>query len=229
MATEMASSSSNQAVRKDISLPGVLPPGYTMAVTIRSTWAILMARHTGSRKILFGETRLGRNIPAVKGVEAMRGPTIATVPVLLDIDREQTVASVLDSVRETGIKVEAFEHVGLQNISRVSEDGRAACGFQTLLVVQKSEGHEGVAEGEELILELDDTIDDLRNFNSYHMTIVFNQTSRGLVVDAVFRESVISTDLVEHLLLQFESILEGLCNAPAGPQSGSLTWQRGPT
>ncbi|MCJ1350610.1 MAG: hypothetical protein MMC33_000591 [Icmadophila ericetorum] len=193
--------------RKDIVLPQVLPPGYTMAVLLRSAWAILMARHSSGESVLFGEIRLGRSVP-VKGVEMMRGPTIASVPVLVHIDREQTVKSLLDSVRETSIQMQEFDHLGLQNIARISEDARAACNFQTLLVLQENEDR---MIADDWIFKVDDTIDDIRNFNSWNLLIVFHRNSKGLVAEALFRESAISANLVELLLHQVQSLFHSLC------------------
>lgn len=197
--------------RKDIFLPQVLPPGYTKAVLLRSAWAILMARYTGGERVLFGEIHMGRNIP-VKGVEIMRGPTIASVPILVQMDREQTVGSLLDSIRETSIQMQDFYHLGLQNISRIDENARAACNFQTILVLQENE--DKMAD-DDLIFEVGDTIDDIRNFNSWSLMIIFHQSSRGLAAEAVFRKAAISADLVELLLQQVQSILHSICALPA--------------
>lgn len=202
---------SSRTTRKDIILPQVLPPGYTMAVLLRSAWAILMARYTGGERILFGEIHLGRNIP-VKDVEIMRGPTIASVPILVQMDREQTVGSLLDSIRETSIQMQDFDHLGLQNIARIDENAKAACKFQTILVLQENEDK---VVDDDSIFEVDNTIDDIRNFNSWSLMIVFRQNSSGLAAEAVFREAAISADLVELLLQQAQSILHSLCTLPA--------------
>ena len=202
---------SSCTTRRDIVLPQLLPQGYTIAVLLRSAWAILMARYTGGERVLFGEIHLGRNIP-VKGVEFMRGPTIASVPILLQMDREQTIGSLLDRVRETSIQMQDFEHLGLQNIARIDENARAACNFQTLLVFQ---GNEDTMVDGDSIFEVDGTIDDIRNFNSWSLMIVFHQNSRGLTAEVVFREAAISADLITLLLQQAQSILHSLCALPS--------------
>ncbi|KUI70375.1 Nonribosomal peptide synthetase 8 [Cytospora mali] len=216
--TKSTSPSSSCTLRKQLMLPQVLPPGYTTAVLIRCAWAILMARHANCEKVLFGETRLGRNVP-IGGIEVMRGPTIATVPVLLDVRRGQTIGCFISEVREKGMEMQTFEHLGLQNIRRLSEDGKAACGFRTLLVFQ--DGNDTVAEND-CIFEIDESMDDIRNFHSYPMTIVFNRIAGGIVAEAIFEDPVISAGLVEHLLQQVESIFRTLCEAPGGDKLAQL-------
>ncbi|MCJ1312550.1 hypothetical protein MMC25_006224 [Agyrium rufum] len=196
--------------RKDIELPQVLPPGYTLGVLLRTTWSILMARHTESESILFGEIRFGRNIP-IEGVERIQGPTIALVPIFVHVNREQTVGALLNSIRETDIQMQEFDHLGLQSMSRLSEDAKAACKFQTLLVLQE---HEDKIDAENSIFRLDNTIDDIRNFSSWGMMIVFHRKRNGLVAEAVFNECAISADLVELLLQQTQAILSSLCAMP---------------
>ena len=196
--------------RKDIELSDSMPSGYTTAVLLRSAWAVVMARHTGGESVLFGEMRLGRNIP-IKEVQTMRGPTIAAVPVLIHIDREQSAKTLLDHVRDTTTRVQDFDHFGLQNISRINEDTKAACKFQTFLVIQDNEEKSNASNS---IFKVYNTIDDIRNFNSWNLMIIFNRNSRGLVAEALFEESVISAEQVDVLLDQTQSILRGICALP---------------
>jgi amino acid adenylation domain-containing protein len=195
--------------RREFALPKALPSGYPTAVLLRASWAVLMARHTGGETVLFGEMRLGRNVP-IKGIEMMRGPTIASVPVLVHMDREQTIRTLLDNAREMSILMHDFEHLGLQNIARISEDAKAACNFQTLLVIQENEDS---TSADDLIFHIDDTIDDVRNFNSWELMIIFQQNGKGLVAEALFRDSAITGDQVDFLLQQTDSIFHSLCTS----------------
>ncbi|KAK1914088.1 hypothetical protein P3342_007334 [Pyrenophora teres f. teres] len=56
------------------------PSDITMSTLIRAAWALLASSYTSSDDVVFGATVTGRNAP-VAGIEAMAGPTIATVPV----------------------------------------------------------------------------------------------------------------------------------------------------
>ncbi|KAF3484388.1 uncharacterized protein GIQ15_03712 [Arthroderma uncinatum] len=212
-----ASSEPTSILCKDIRLPTTLPPGYTVADLLRAAWAMLMSRQGGDA-VLFGEMRLGRNV-TLSGVEQMRGPTIAAVPVLLSIDRKETVGSFLSRVHGNSLDMSEFEHLGLQNIARLSNDAKAACNFQTLLVLQ---GHVNSAAVAESIFHVDDTLDDIRHFNSWALMLVFKRSPSGFVSHAVFRESAVSSHLVELLLQQVQSLFQDLCTMPLDTPVESL-------
>ncbi|QKX62712.1 uncharacterized protein TRUGW13939_09873 [Talaromyces rugulosus] len=205
----LVGNSVNSLTRKEFDLPRIIPPGYSPAVLLRAAWAIVMARHTSSEAVVFGETRLGRNVP-VKDMEKIPGPTIASAPILLNVDREQAIKSLLDTVREDGIQMQEFEHLGLQNISRVSDDARAACNFQTLLVFLEAEDR---VDGDS-IFRVDDTIDDIRNFNNNHLLIYLSLTRTSLVTQAVFREHAVSRGYVDLVLNQLHSTFSAICDLP---------------
>ncbi|GKZ63335.1 nonribosomal peptide synthase [Aspergillus niger] len=188
--------------------PSHLPPGYTIATLLRSAWAILMARQTSGESILFGEVRIGRHIP-LPNIESIRGPTIAAVPVLIQIGRDDSVTTFLQRMRDNSIEMQAFEHLGLQNIARLSRDARAACKFQTCVVFQEHSTWDATEQGG--IFEFDDSIDDVRNFNSWNLLVVFTRRGGELMAEAVFGESALPRATVNMLLRQALSIFHGLC------------------
>ncbi|CRG85572.1 nonribosomal peptide synthase, putative [Talaromyces islandicus] len=217
MPISAAESQIDNTIRKEFAMPNIVPPGYSPAVILRAAWAAAVARYTGDESVLFGETRLGRNVP-VSGIDKLLGPTIASVPLLVHIDREQTIGSLLYAIREDGLQMQPFEHLGLQNISHISEDTKAACKFQTLLVFL--ENAEDVDSSS--IFKIDETIDDIRNFNSYYLLVYFTLNQKGLVAQAVFKDSAISSGQVEFLLEQVQSIFSKLCESPLDTPLRSL-------
>ncbi|VUC29699.1 unnamed protein product [Clonostachys rosea] len=110
----------------------------TAANIIRTTWAILVSGYTGSNDVVFGATVTGRQTPLI-GIERMAGPTIATVPVRVILDPEETLGTNLYNVQMQAVDMIPFEQTGLQRISHVSLEAREASHFQTLLVVQPVE------------------------------------------------------------------------------------------
>ncbi|KAE8822095.1 hypothetical protein PTNB85_10525, partial [Pyrenophora teres f. teres] len=96
------------------------PSDITMSTLIRAAWALLASSYTSSDDVVFGATVTGRNAP-VAGIEAMAGPTIATVQ--CDVQQQAT-------------EMIPYEQTGLHETAKVSADARHACSFQTLLIVQ---------------------------------------------------------------------------------------------
>lgn len=196
----------DKAIRKEFVFPNALPPGYSPAVLLRAAWVIVMARHTGGERVLFGETRLGRNV-SVEGIDTLVGPTIASVPILASVNREQTVSSFLAHIRDIGLEAQDFEHLGIQNIRRISEDAKAACSFQTLLVFLENQ------EGDSLF-HVDETMDDIRNFNSYYLLLYFSLDKNHFAIEAVFKDFAIDQGMVELLLDQINVVLSSFSTLP---------------
>jgi amino acid adenylation domain-containing protein len=200
----------DKVIRKEFVFPDVLPPGYSPAVLLRAAWAIVMARHTGGESVLFGETRLGRNV-SLEGIDTLVGPTIASVPILASVNRDQTVSSFLTHIRDIGLEVQNFEHLGIQNIRRISEDAKAACSFQTLLVFLENE--DSVDSGS--LFHVDETMDDIRNFNSYYLLLYLSLSKNHFAIQAVFKDLAIDQGMVELLLDQINVVLSSFSTLPS--------------
>lgn len=192
----------DKVIRKEFVFPDVLPPGYSPAVLLRASWAAVMARHTGGESVLFGETRFSRNF-SLEGIDTLVGSTIASVPILANVNREQTVSSFLTQIRDIGLEIQNFEHLGIQNIRRISEDAKTACSFQTLLVFLENEDR---VDGSTLF-HVDETMDDIRNFNSYYLLLYLSLTKKHFVIEAVFKDFAVDQGMVELLLDQMNVVL----------------------
>ena len=72
----------------------------------------------------------------------MPGPTFTALPVRLQVERDCTIAELLRRTQKEATEAIPFEHLGLQNISKLSDDAETACAFQTLLLVQPAAGKE---------------------------------------------------------------------------------------
>ncbi|KAJ5414300.1 non-ribosomal peptide synthetase [Penicillium cosmopolitanum] len=112
----------------------------TLSTIIRGALAIVISRHTQSSDITFGATVSGRHA-LVTGIEEIVGPTIATIPIRVQLDdiETTTVLELLQHLQNQATQMIPFEQIGLQNIAKLSESARQACDFQTLLVIQPEE------------------------------------------------------------------------------------------
>jgi amino acid adenylation domain-containing protein/non-ribosomal peptide synthase protein (TIGR01720 family) len=93
----------------------------TTSSLLRTAWAILLARLSGTEDVVFGATVSGR--PAdLGGVEHMVGPFINAVPVRVTLDPNETIAHLVKRVHGESVEAGAFEHVPLPEIQK-------ACGL----------------------------------------------------------------------------------------------------
>jgi amino acid adenylation domain-containing protein len=108
----------------------------------RAAWALVLASvsrwPSQTHDICFGAVVSGRMEP-VAAIEDIAGPTLSTVPVRVKIDMNESVGRYLKRVRDNTMATTSFEHIGLNSISQISEEARAACQFRNILVVQSPE------------------------------------------------------------------------------------------
>ncbi len=93
--------------------------GLTLNTVVQGAWAILLARLTGRRDVVFGATVSGR--PAeVPGVESMVGLFINTIPVRVRLHSDDTLTSLLARLQQEQADLIAYQHLGLPEIQRLA-------------------------------------------------------------------------------------------------------------
>lgn len=108
--------------------------GVAPQTIVQAAWAFLLSFYVGSTDVVFGTVASGRTA-AMEGIEDVLGPTILTLPVRVDVDRDRMVADVVADVAARNRDCMVSE-VGLREI-------RQACGvegplFESLLVWQQT-------------------------------------------------------------------------------------------
>ena len=196
----------NRVLEREINVIRKSNSNTTTSTIIRAAWAILTARYIDSSDVTFGATLTGRDVPNA-GIETTIGPTITTVPVRIRFNQEQMVSDFLRDVQNQAAAMIPFEHTGLQNIRRVSQDTCEACKFPYLIVIHP------------LIKEVRDKssfshgirFKSIANFNTYALVMECTLTLNGITITATFDENVIEARQMERILLQFECIIQQLC------------------
>jgi amino acid adenylation domain-containing protein len=193
-----------------------LNDGFTVATKIRLAWAILLARITNSADASFGTTVSGRQSD-VPGIEDMMGPTIATVPLRVAVDRSSTVQALLEAVQSQAVGMMRFEQTGLQNIRRLSEDCKMGCEFQSFLIVQPERKH----DGEDFLFEsssVRDEIDDGDPFRQYAINLTVDLFPNRLGLHVHYDSAVVVPVQMRRLLDRFENIFKQVSLAANGSQ-----------
>lgn len=191
----------------ELVLPPIAPTEVTMSTLIRAALAVVISQYTGSADIVFGAVVSGRNAP-VKGIDEIVGPTIATVPVRVKVDKDGTVAEYLQQVQQQATDMIAYEQTGLQRIAKVSDGGRDASAFQTLLVVQP----------QEYDLRADDMFgtwsmsSSQEAFTTYAITLQCLLGSQGATISANYDSRVVDKWLMEKMMHQLGVVMNRLAN-----------------
>ena len=176
--------------------------GFTLPCVIRAAWAFLIATYTGSDDIIFGETNSGREV-LVQGIEEILGPTIATLPIRMTIDHQQTVTEFLSEVQRQSAEALPYQFSGLQHIKKLSSDTAMACEFQNLLAINHA-----TEEDENGLWDLQSTGTTGTNFFTYSLTASCTIGRKEVEIEAHYDQEVIPTWLVQRLLHQFEFVLQ---------------------
>jgi amino acid adenylation domain-containing protein len=200
-----------QLVIRDVAWDG----DYTAGTMIRLAWAILLATIMNSPDASFGTTVFGRqaNIP---GIEKITGPTFATVPLRIAIDRSKPVRELLQQVQLQAANMMPYEQFGLQNIQRINEDCNLGCQFQSLMIIQPG-GKDVIAETlfEPKLVSAREKIDPLK---LYAICLEFVLAPNSVLLRADYDSNVVSPTQFRRLAARFEGILRQLCSGQVRDQ-----------
>ncbi|EUC39879.1 hypothetical protein COCMIDRAFT_41693 [Bipolaris oryzae ATCC 44560] len=182
----------------------------TMSTLIRAAWAIVTGNYTNSDDVVFGTTVMGRNTP-VPGIEAMLGPTIATVPVRVRFQKELTVQALLDTVQRHATEMIPYEQTGLHRIAKMGVDAQHACSFQSLVVVQPADSH----------LEMNKELgtwhsrSEIQDFTTYALMVQCTLAAEGVHITASFDPRAIGRWQLEKIMGQFSFVMKQMAEADA--------------
>jgi amino acid adenylation domain-containing protein len=193
----------------------------TLATIIRGAWALVSSLYMGHSDIIFGETLTGRSAP-ISGIEQMEGPMITTIPVRVRLNLDRPIANFLQSVHALTVQQIPHEHLGLQNIRRLSKDARHACDLRTGLVLHPKEDEDwiGNASVEEApanaFLPADDAeaAREALKFNTYALMLVCTLDENGFLIMASFDSKCISSPAMERVLAVFDRIVTAFLGNP---------------
>jgi amino acid adenylation domain-containing protein len=192
----------------------------TLATIIRGAWALVSSLYMGHPDIIFGETLTGRSAP-VHGIEQIEGPMITTIPVRVRLSLDRPISEFLQAVHAQTVQQIPHEHLGLQNIRRLSKDARVACELRTGLVLHPKEDEDwGSSTYEEApankFLPADDAeaAREALKFNTYALMLVCTLDENGFLTMASFDSKCISSPAMERVLVVFDRIVTAFLGNP---------------
>ncbi|GKT56654.1 nonribosomal peptide synthetase [Colletotrichum tofieldiae] len=122
-------------VRDELTIDLDPSSGITMSSLVRAAWSLMVSYFSEADDVVFGATVSGRNAP-IDDIESIEGPTIATIPIRVRLDRRLAVLSFLRQIQDQATSMIPFEQAGIRQIKTLNEDTKRGCEFQNLLVVQ---------------------------------------------------------------------------------------------
>jgi amino acid adenylation domain-containing protein len=199
-------------VNAKVHLPSRPKSEITMSTMVKAAWSLLLAKYCDSNDVVFGITTSGRAI-SMPCIEEIVGPTIASMPFRVRFNNTQYVKDFLGEIQTQSTKMIPFEHIGLQNIKKLSEGSEAACGFRTLLVIQPSEKTLNRAND---VLDLSPITGKPANFHAYPLALECRINLESVSITAEFDSNLINKRQMERMVGQFSHILKQICSERSG-------------
>lgn len=193
----------------------------TLATIIRGAWALISSLYVGSTDVTFGETLTGRSV-SVPGVEQIEGPMITTIPFRVQLDLSQSVKDYLHDIHAQTVQTIPHEHLGLQNIRRLSREARAACDLRTGLVLHPKEDEDwkdtptGDAAPANGFVPTDDqeAAREALKFNTYALMLVCTIDENGFLIMASFDSNCVKSEVMDRVLKVLDRVVLKLWSNP---------------
>lgn len=191
---------------------------FTPTTWLRTAFAILLGAYSCTDDVVFASTVYGRASGFLSLAELVAGPTLATIPIRIGIEREKLIDELLAQVQVESGSMLAHEQHGMQNIRRYNMEALASIDAQSLLVVQIDEPH--VAAPQNMDADAADELQFTSNppsglengFLSCALVLEVTVTADGLHIVATHDDKVLKPDEVQRFLRQYTHIVDQLCS-----------------
>nr|POE73233.1 nonribosomal peptide synthetase vlms [Quercus suber] len=229
--TQVQSENVSRVMNTTVRFPRTTNSSITKATILRAAWALVLARYCDSDDVCFGATVSGRHAP-VSGIERMVGPTLATVPVRIRLDRQQTVMAMLQQVQTQATEMVAYEQHGLRNISKISQEAKEACDVSSLMTIQplQSMNFGRTAEGGILAAPSADVYgaaETLEGYFNYPLVIQGITFDEHVELNLTYHANVLSEARLQALSYHFSQVVQQLLaqdDRPLGALSLAGDW-----
>lgn len=191
---------------------------FTPTTWLRTAFAILLGAYSCTDDVVFASSVYGRASGLLSSAELVAGPTLATIPVRVGIEREKLIGELMAEVQAESANMLAHEQHGMQNIRRYNMEALASVDAQSLLVVQIEE--ENAAAPQNVDSEAADELkftstppSGLENgFLSCALVLEATVSENGLHLVATHDDKVLQPDEVQRFLRQMTHIVDQLCS-----------------
>ncbi|KAF5016774.1 hypothetical protein F66182_11432 [Fusarium sp. NRRL 66182] len=168
----------------------------------------------------FGSILTGRNAP-IDGIERVMGPTITTVPIMVDVIDGYMIQDYLRQIQDLNVRRMPYEHFGINEIRRINSSCKVACDFQTALVIQPINDiaqFSDSADEHDILEEIDETTvegfpDQYSVLNQYSLMLELLPSGNKMKVRASFDSDVISQSDLERVLVMWEATIQDMMSA----------------
>jgi non-ribosomal peptide synthase protein (TIGR01720 family) len=174
----------------------------TLNTLMQGTWALLLARRSGTDDVAFGSVVSGRPVD-LPGIESAVGLFINTLPVRVVVEHDAQVLAWLRAIQAQQAQARRFEYSSLVDVQGWSGVPRGQNLFESILIFQNFPSDVSLSEpGTRLrVVEMG-----LVERNSYPLTLVIEPSTR-LLIKLVYDSRRFDEATVARLMESFRRLL----------------------
>ncbi|TVY14012.1 Nonribosomal peptide synthetase vlms [Lachnellula arida] len=206
-----------QVVKLSASLQTMGQSEFVGSALLRAAWAMTVGLYTTSTDIIYAEIFSGRNI-SLEGTAQISGPLITTVPMRVRFDKTLTVESYLAEVQRQAVDLIPYQHVGLQNITKILAGKQSLPELRHMFIIQSENEREEEVEA----LWLESLPFESADFDTFPMNVSCTQDGDNVEVEIKFDDRILSTDEMDRIIDQFLHLLHQLRTAPGQSRLNQL-------
>ncbi|KAJ5707230.1 hypothetical protein N7488_007031 [Penicillium malachiteum] len=172
----------------------------------QAAFCYLLSCYVGSKDVVFGTVFSGRTLP-VKGIEAVLGPCIRTLPTRMNLNKMQTASDLLLAIQNMNRKSLEHGSLPLQEIKKVSGIQLHQSLFETAVVWQESVWENNTENA--LFQEVDTA-----EFLEFALLLEFEPRKDSIHAKATYQNSIFPREQVQILLEQVDLVASILIDLP---------------
>ncbi|HEX4953893.1 MAG TPA: amino acid adenylation domain-containing protein [Thermoanaerobaculia bacterium] len=183
----------------------------TVNTLIQGAWAVLLARYSGERDVVFGVTTAGRPLE-LQGVESMVGLFVSTLPLRATLPPEAPVAGWLQQLQRSNLDLRQHDDSPLPSIQEWSEVPRGRSLFDSVLAFENFPVDGGLGKGSGSLVVIGRPR--IWERTNYPITLQV-LADEGLVLQALYDLTRFEPATLERLLRGGEVLLEAMVSEPS--------------
>ncbi|HEX3027774.1 MAG TPA: amino acid adenylation domain-containing protein, partial [Clostridia bacterium] len=182
---------------------------YTPAEIFYAAWGILLRKYNNSGDVIFGTTISGRN-QQIKGINNMAGLFVNTLPLRVKAGPDESICSVLGSIRDSIYEREDFESTSLSEIKLYSELENSDSLFDSIIAVENYPIDEKLLGKKGSISVTGFASHEKTNFDLTIAVLPFED----IKIKFIYNSEIFSESAIEKLSKQLEVIIDRITENP---------------
>ncbi|HEV2704609.1 MAG TPA: amino acid adenylation domain-containing protein, partial [Pyrinomonadaceae bacterium] len=180
----------------------------TLNTVVQGAWAVLLSRYAGEEDVIFGEIASGR--PAsLKGVEAMVGLFINTLPVRVRVAPDASVLAWLGELQARQVEARKYEYVNLVQLQGWSDVPRGTLLFENVVVFENFPMEDSLRAGR-------DGRSRVLHFERTNLPLTLTVVpGEEILIRAQYDRGEFDAASIERLLRHLHVLLRGFASDPA--------------